>query len=316
MRGPVIGSLGELLVEFICDGLDGHHLRAGSYTGPFPSGAPGIFIDQAARVGARAVFAGAVGDDAFGVVLRDRLVASGVSRAMIEVVPGVPTGSAFVSYNSDGSRDFVFNIARSAASHFPAGAAAVAKFLAAGVEVLHISGSTLGDPEMRSRALEICRSLKAAGVAISVDPNIRNELMNDAAYLAVVRELIGMADFVLPSDADADLLFDGGFTDWAPGLIDAGARVVALKRGAAGAIAMDGGGRIVDLPGHAVPVVDPTGAGDCFCATLVTLLAHGQDMAVALRHANAAGALAVGRLGPMEGNSDLATITTFLERMA
>ncbi|MDZ4096523.1 MAG: sugar kinase [Paracoccaceae bacterium] len=316
MQGPVIGALGELLVEFICDALDGRNLRAASYTGPFPSGAPGIFIDQAARVGARAVFAGAVGDDAFGVVLRDRLVASGVSRAMIAVVPGVPTGSAFVSYNSDGSRDFVFNIAHSAAAHFPDGAAAIAGFLAAGVQVFHISGSTLGDPGMRARALKVCRSLRAAGVEISIDPNIRTELLTDAGYLAVVRELIAMAAYVLPSDADADLLFDGGFLDWAPGLIGAGAKVVVLKRGAAGAIAMDAGGRVVDLPGHAVPVVDPTGAGDCFCATLVTLLAGGRDLAVALRHANAAGALAVGQLGPMAGNSDMATITAFLEGAA
>jgi sugar/nucleoside kinase (ribokinase family) len=61
-------------------------------------------------------------------------------------------------------------------------------------------------------------------------------------------------------------------------------------------------------------VADPTGAGDCFCATLVTLLAAGDlPFPTALQHANAAGALAVGKLGPMEGNSTLAEIATFLE---
>ena len=98
----MIGSLGELLVEFVCAETDGRNLRAANYVGPFASGAPGIFIDQAARVGARAIFAGAVGDDAFGTVLRDRLLGAGVDGALIRVVPGVPTGSAFVSYNSDG----------------------------------------------------------------------------------------------------------------------------------------------------------------------------------------------------------------------
>ena len=119
----VIGSIGELLVEFVCAEKDGWNLRAAPYVGPFPSGAPGIFIDQAARVarafGGRAVFAGAVGDDAFGRVVLDRLVADGVDPGLIRVVPGVPTGSAFVSYNSDGSRDFVFNIAHSAAARMP-----------------------------------------------------------------------------------------------------------------------------------------------------------------------------------------------------
>ena len=68
----VIGSIGELLVEFVCTEKDGGNLRAAPYVGPFPSGAPGIFIDQAARIarafGGRAMFAGAVGDDAFGRV--------------------------------------------------------------------------------------------------------------------------------------------------------------------------------------------------------------------------------------------------------
>jgi sugar/nucleoside kinase (ribokinase family) len=311
-QAPVICSVGELLVEFICTETDGRNLRAAPYVGPFPSGAPGIFIDQAARTCGRAVFAGAVGDDAFGQVLRDRLTQAGVALDLIRVVPDLPTGTAHVSYNSDGSRDFVFNIAASAAGRFPDGDAAVDAFLAAGVQVLHISGSTLGDPDMRARALAICQGLRAKGVAISIDPNIRTELMTDAGYLEVVRALMGMAAYVLPSDADAALLFPGqGFADWSAGLLAGGTSVVALKRGAAGAVARDAGGT-VQVPGHAVAVVDPTGAGDCFCGTLVPLLAGGMALPDALVRANAAGALAVMRLGPMEGNSTPAQIDAFL----
>ncbi|MCA3511281.1 MAG: sugar kinase [Rhodobacter sp.] len=309
---PVIGSLGELLVEFVCTERGGRNLRAALYVGPFPSGAPGIFIDQAARTGGRAVFAGAVGDDAFGQVLRDRLAQAGVAQNLIRVVPGLPTGTAHVSYNPDGSRDFVFNIAHSAAGRFPGGDAAVDAFVAAGVRVLHISGSSLGDPDMRGRALEICRGLRARGVAISVDPNIRTELVADTGYLEAVRRLMGMAACVLPSDADAALLFPGqGFADWSAGLLAGGASVVALKRGADGAVARDARGT-VQVAGHSVRAVDPTGAGDCFCGTLVPLLAAGMPLDKALRRANAAGALAVMRLGPMEGNSTPAQIDAFL----
>ncbi|MBD1206194.1 MAG: sugar kinase [Rhodobacteraceae bacterium] len=306
--GPVIGSLGELLVEFVCMEKDGRNRRPATYRGPFPSGAPGIFIDQAARTGARAVFAGAVGTDAFGQVVLERLVADGVSDAMIRRV-ALPTGTAHVSYNSDGSRDFVFNMAPSAAAHFPKGREAVEGFLSAGVQVLHVSGSALGDPEIRAAIAEVCEALHGAGVAISIDPNIRTELMTDAGYLAVVRRLIGMADYVLPSDADADLLWPGvAFADWAAALP---AQVVALKRGDKGAVAR-AGGAVIDLPAVRVEVVDPTGAGDCFCGTFVTLLAGGMDLSGALRRAVAAGALAVTALGPMEGNSDLARIERFM----
>lgn len=308
----VIGAIGELLVEFVCSEKDGHNLVPAPYVGPFPSGAPGIFIDQAARVarsfGGRAVFAGAVGDDAFGRVILDRLVADGVDPGLIRVVAGVPTGSAFVSYNSDGSRDFVFNIGHSAAAALPGLEEIAAGFLAAGIAVLHISGSMLGDAAMRAAGLALCERLVAQGVAISIDPNIRAELIADAGYMDALQRIIAMADYVLPSDADAAVLYPGqDFDTWSARLLADQAQVVVLKRGDQGCVGRDATGQ-VDLPAHRVAVVDPTGAGDCFCATLVTLLAAGQGLADALARANAAGALAVQKLGPMEGNSGLAEI--------
>lgn len=310
--GLVIGSIGELLVEFVCAEKDGRNLRPAPYVGPFPSGAPGIFIDQAARVaaafGGRAVFAGAVGDDAFGRVVLDRLVADGVDPGLIRVVAGVPTGSAFVSYNSDGSRDFVFNIAHSAAARMPGLDEIAAGFLAAGISVLHISGSMLGDAAMRAVGLSLCERLAGQGVAISIDPNIRAELISDAGYLDALQRIIAMAAYVLPSDADAEVLYPGqDFADWSQRLLADQAQVVVLKRGDQGCIGRYASGT-VELPAHRVMVVDPTGAGDCFCATLVTLLAAGQALPQALARANAAGALAVQKLGPMEGNSSLAEI--------
>ncbi len=308
----VIGSIGELLVEFVCCEKDGRNLVAAPYVGPFPSGAPGIFIDQAARVarafGGRAVFAGAVGDDAFGRVVLERLVADGVDPGLIRVVPGVPTGSAFVSYNSDGSRDFVFNIAHSAASRLPDVAQIAAGFLRAEISVLHISGSMLGDPEMRAVGLALCERLGGQGVSISIDPNIRTELISDAGYIEALQRIMAMAVYVLPSDADAEVLYPGQeFADWSGRLLSGAARVVVLKRGDQGCVGRYAGGTVA-LPAHPVVVVDPTGAGDCFCATLVTLLAAGDPLPDALARANAAGALAVQKLGPMEGNASLAEI--------
>ena len=312
MTGVCIGAVGELLVEFVCTEKDARHLRAAAYVGPFASGAPGIFIDQVARVAAgldcRAVFAGAVGDDAFGKVILRRLVQDGVDPALIRVVAAVPTGTAHVGYNTDGSRDFVFNMAHSAAAHLPPVPEIVAGFLAARITHLHISGSMLGDGAMRAAAVEICQRLHEQDVAISIDPNIRTELVADHGYLAAVRGIMALAEFILPSDADADLLFPGeAFEDWSARLLAAGATTVVLKRGDQGCIGRDAGG-IHALAAHPVTVVDPTGAGDCFCGTLVTLLALGQPLALALARANAAGALAVTRLGPMEGNAALAEI--------
>jgi sugar/nucleoside kinase (ribokinase family) len=307
--------MGELLVEFICAEKGGRNLRASTYAGPYPSGAPGIFIDQAARVGASTIFSGAVGGDAFGHVLLNRFAAVGVSDALVRTVAGIPTGSAFVSYNCDGSRDFVFNIAHSAAARLAETEAAIEEFAAFGLDAFHISGSTLGDPSMAAAALRVCRALHERGVAISFDPNIRKELVADPSYMETVRALLGIAAFVLPSEEDAAVLFPGEpFEAFAAKLRQAGARCVVLKRGEAGCIGAASDGRIEAFDAHKVEVVDPTGAGDCFCATFVALAMSGRfSFRESMRHANAAGALAVGKVGPMEGNSSLAEIRAFLE---
>ena len=313
-KRPLIGSAGELLVEFVAADQGGRHRHATNYRGPFPSGAPAIFIDQAAKVGAKALFAGAVGDDAFGDVILNRFHEDGVATDLVRRIPGVPTGSAFVSYNGDGSRDFVFNIAHSAAAHLDAPDAIAEAMLAGGIEVFHISGSSLGDPKMATTLLALAQMLHKSGVKLSLDPNIRKELLGDAAYRRTVDKLMVLSSFVLPSEEDAAALFPGEpFEAFAPRLIEQGAEFVVLKRGEHGALGLGRNGEAADLPAFAATVADPTGAGDCFCATLLTLLAAGDlPFAEALSHANAAGALAVGRLGPMEGNSTLAEIETFL----
>lgn len=313
----VIGSIGELLVELVRTGKNSRHLDAGLYQGPFPSGAPGIFIDQAARIGARCIFAGAVGDDAFGQVILRRLAADGVDTSLIRQVAGVPTGTAFVSYNDDGTRDFVYNIVHSAATRFDA-AAAIPILLNFGLTYLHVSGAALGDSGMCLKILEVCRALHRHGVKISFDPNVRKELGGSADYFAAIREIMAMSTIFLPSEEDAAALFPGeSLPGFAEKLFAQGVEAVVLKKGGDGCAALHAGGDAAELPAHAVDVLDPTGAGDCFCATFVTLFAAGRhSLGHVLARANAAGALAVTKVGPMEGNSGLPAIEAFLREKA
>lgn len=309
-----IGSIGELLVEFVCGDKGGRHLRVGTYSGPYASGAPGIFIDQAARCGGRCIFAGAVGDDAFGKVILDRLKADGVDTSLIAVAPGFPTGSAFVSYNDDGSRDFVYNIVHSAASQFNADQAMIERLTAFGVSIMHVSGSVLSSAQMCAKVLHVCKSLHRSGVRISFDPNVRKELMGDPSYFSAVNELMEICAYFLPSDDDAATLFPGeSLNSFAAKLFAKEAAFVVLKRGDHGSMGISRDGGAFGFDAHRVEVVDPTGAGDCFCATFVTLISSGDfSFEKALRYANAAGALAVTKVGPMEGNSGLRQIETFL----
>lgn len=111
--------IGEILVEIMAD-EPGDGFRAPiALAGPFPSGAPAIFIDQVARMGQPCGIISKVGRDDVGRVNTDRLAADGVDVSVISINPDRQTGSAFVRYRADGSRDFVFNIGQSAFGTMP-----------------------------------------------------------------------------------------------------------------------------------------------------------------------------------------------------
>ena len=91
-----IVAIGEILVEIMATRIGQTFLEPGLFAGPYPSGAPAIFADQAARVGASTALISCVGPDDFGTLNLNRLTASGVEVAAVRRVPGTTTGSALL----------------------------------------------------------------------------------------------------------------------------------------------------------------------------------------------------------------------------
>lgn len=307
-QGHKIVTVGEILVEFVSHTRNCALQRIGDYSGPYPSGAPAIFLDQAARMGAQTAMFGGVGDDGFGRLVLDRLQSDGVGIEGVSVMPGRSTGAAFVSYHDSGARDFIFHLAGTAADSFDL----TATMLPPGPLILHVSAASLGVAPLRNAILTAVDAVHGAGGRITCDPNARPQLMQDADAHSALQRIIGMADCLMPSTSDLEHLYPGlDETAAIDRLMRIGAGIVAIKRGADGAT-ITGGGQRFDFPGHQVTELDPTGAGDCFCGTLVAALVAGQSLEEAGRTANAAGAIAVTRRGPMEGNSDPGEIAAFL----
>ena len=305
---PTVVTVGELLVEFVSHRKGCALERIADYSGPYPSGAPAIFLDQAARMGARTAMIGSVGDDGFGRALLGRLRDDGVGTDAVHVVPDLTTGTAFVSYHDDGSRDFIFHLHRTAAEHV----AFSPEALPPGELVLHVSAASLGPPGLRAAILEAVEAVLARGGRICCDPNARPELMRDDEGREALERIVAASFCLMPSTSDLGFLFPGDDEASAiERLLSGPTEIVAIKRGAEGASVV-GEGERHDFPGHRVEEIDPTGAGDCFCGTLIALLAEGRPLAEAARLANAAGAIAVTRRGPMEGNSTPEEIARFL----
>lgn len=310
MTSTTIIAVGELLVEFVSH-REGCELRnLAEYSGPYPSGAPAICIDQASRVGAPTQIFGAVGDDNFGKALTDRLAQNGVDTKGVTSVSGKSTGVAFVSYFSDGSRTFIFHLNNTAADAIELRSIT----LPDGPLILHISGSSLGNPQLRTAIESVAERVIQGGGKISCDPNARPELMSDPIVKTSLRKIVENSSFLFPSDVDLKFLYpDQSKSEAIEALLTDGADTIALTQGEQGSTIYSKDQDPVQLAGHEVEEIDPTGAGDCYCGTFLAMAVAGNPLEICGRYANAAGAIAVTKRGPMEGNSNLAEIESFIK---
>lgn len=312
--GPTV-CVGEILVEIVATTIGEGFLDAQPLIGPYPSGAPAIFIDQCGKLGGAAAMIGAVGNDDFGRVNLNRLRCDGVDVSAIAVDPNYPTGSAFVRYRADGSRDFVYNIATSAASRF--GWTDDVASLIGRAGHLHVMGSALSMPsacDVIDRAVDV---IMARGGTLSVDPNIRKELKLDAATEQRFARLVARADLLLPSGEELERAAGvDGEAEAVQRLFEIGVKEIVLKRGAAGATCFQRTGNRIDAGAFIVDELDPTGAGDCFGGAYVTARRLGLPLTDCLTYACAAGARNVTVVGPMEGAGTRAELDAFIATTA
>ncbi|MBN9981664.1 tagatose kinase [Rhizobium laguerreae] len=308
--GPTV-CVGEILVEIVATTVGDGFREAQPLVGPFASGAPAIFISQCGRLGGKAAMVGAVGDDDFGRVNTDRLKRDGVDVSTISIDPDYPTGSAFVRYRKDGSRDFVYNIATSAAARF--GWSETVGDLIHRSGHLHVMGSALSVASAREVIDKAVDIVKARGGTLSVDPNIRKELKLDEDTERRFSKLVAAADLLLPSGEELERAAGvEGEADAIRRLFEVGVKEIVLKRGAEGATYFGRDGDRIDAPAFVVQEVDPTGAGDCFGGAYLTCRRLGMSPQQALTYASAAGARNVTVLGPMEGAGTQQELDAFI----
>lgn len=308
--GARIVSIGEIVAEIIAEDRGAGFRHPVRLQGPYPSGAPAIFIDQVARLGHPAGLISCVGDDDFGWVNVERLRRDGVDTSAIRVHPDQVTGTAFVRYRDTGERDFVFNIRHSAAGHTRL--TAEGRALLNGCGHLHVVGSSLFSPPLIEAAGQAVRHVKGRGGTVSFDPNIRKEMLDIPGMREALGAMLRQCDTFLPSGPELTLLTDAASEEGAIAeILGLGVSAVVVKRGQDGASHHDRDGAL-HMAAFPAAEIDPTGAGDCFGATFVTCRLQGRGVEDSLRYANASGARAVGIRGPMEGTSSFAELDALI----
>jgi sugar/nucleoside kinase (ribokinase family) len=295
---PTVLVVGEAITAFMHYPGD----RELFFHGPLPSGAPAIFASAAARLGLRVDLAAAVGDDAFGRHLHDRLARHGVSTNLLVVDRSRPTATTFVTYHDDGSREFVFYVEATAAQSVEPG---LLDGLAERPDWLHISGSALAfggaTAEAAWHAVELALEW---GTPVSLDPNVRKEVPH-GGFRDRLDAVLGSAGVVFASEGELEAL---GVSESS---VTGRGSVLVRKNGASGAVVTTSSGSTA-VPAPTVPEVDPDGAGDIFAAGYVAATLLGHPPEVAARAGCVVAAESVQVRGPME--SDIGRVSTYLER--
>jgi ribokinase len=266
-------------------------------------GSAGIFAAGAARLGLRTAIAATIGDDDLGGATRAMLVARGVDDGLVRVDPDLPTG---LSINLQREDDRAILTDRGAIPVLDVAAAVAA--VERGVRHVHIASVFL-IPALASEGGTLVAAARRVGATVSVDTNF------DPAGEFAAPEWLRDADVLMPNETEALALARGGEEEVAAprGEDDllAAARhlaargaLVAVKRGAAGALAVRGD-EVVEAPAPPATGTDSVGAGDSFDAGLVWALLDGRPLDEALGIACACGALSLRAAGGIDGQATL-----------
>lgn len=223
----------------------------------------------AARAGARTSFVSAVGDDAAGAMLLETMRAEGIVTDTVRRVAATPTGRALIGVADDGENSIIVVSGANTAVR---------------IETVPDATVVLAQLEVPlGTVADAFRKARTAGARTVLNPA-------PAPTTPLPRELLALADIVIPNEQEVELL--GGVR----ALLDAGVGAVVVTLGARGALLVTSEGEQRIDP-FVVDAIDTTAAGDTFCGSFCARLADERPLVDALRWASAAAALSTTRAG-------------------
>ena len=246
----------------------------------------------AAQAGVDVVLLSAVGDDSAGEELLVDLRRRGVDTSHIAHIPGLSSGTAFITVSRDGENAIVVAPGAGAAISLDFLTTTLASLVEPGAILL--TQLELPVPVVASS----CLAAHEAGARIVVNLSPSQE---------APESLIGLADPLLVNESEEESLA-GVPLDTRSDAIKAihslasRCRSVVITMGDRGALAFEDDSLMV-LPAQAVRVVDTTGAGDSFAGALAAALLQGESLGNAVEHGIKASAGTVqhrGALPPLQ----------------
>ena len=281
-RPPAIAVLGSTNMDLVAyvataprrgETVTGHAFRT------VPGGKGANQAVAAARSGAAVSMIGAVGEDDFGVRLRDTLAGSGVDTGGLRTVGG-ESGTAHIVVDDEGGNAIVV----------VPGANGTVHGLAEGDEQRIAAADAL------LLQLEIPLAGVLAGARAAHEHGVR-VVLTPAPAQALPDELLAVTDLLVPNEHEAEVLTGKSDPYDAASALLSFVPEVVITLGAEGSLYAVREAAPVHVPAPRVRAEDTTAAGDTFVGALAVAHGEGRPMPEAMAWASAASALSVQRPG-------------------
>ncbi len=311
-------ALGELLIDFTQNGLSeqGNLLFEAN-----PGGAPANVLAMLRKLGKKCAFIGKVGMDSFGEMLIRTVEEAGIDTRGLKRDREIPTTLAVVHTFPNGDRDFSFY--RKPGADIMLQPEELDNSLLTGCRIFHFGTLSLTNEPCRTATEKAVKAAEEAGALISFDPNLRAPLWKSEDEAKDAIEW-GLARCDILKIADNELLFMTGETDFDKGAALLRTRFPQIRlfnvtAGAEGSYSYYGEERVFVPACKRGGVIETTGAGDTFCASVLNfVLEHGldnmswDDLRMMLRFANTAAWCVTTKKGAIRSMPERETVEQLL----
>ena len=298
-------ALGELLIDFTDNGVSA---QGNTLFEANPGGAPCNVLAMLNRCDHKTAFIGKVGEDIFGIHLKNVLEETGINTENLILDKEVRTTLAFVQNDDTGDRSFSFY--RSPGADMMLRSEEVKEDIIEASKIFHFGTLSMTHEGVREATKKALKVAKDRGIIISFDPNLRESLW-DSLENAKEQVAYGLQYCDILKISDNEIQWFTGKEDYDKGILFLKKKyeipLILLSMGKDGSRAYYKD-CCVEMPGFLQEgTIETTGAGDTFMGScLHFVLEKGlenlteADLKEMLIFANAAASIITTRKGALK----------------